>query len=124
MSLPHAAVWLDHREALLIGFDGEHHATHKLHAHSHATHQHGSEVRTGHEYFGHVCDALAGFEWVLVTGSHTVLADLRHYLAKHRPTLHAHIAGWETVDHPTPAQLLALGRHRRHEATLGLAGRS
>lgn len=116
----HAVVWLDHHQAQLIQFDAEQAEARKLHAHSHATPQHGSEVRTQHEFFGQVCDALDGMESVLVTGGHTAQADFRHYVDKHRPALAPRIAGWETVDHPSEAQLLALGRHRQHQAAIGL----
>ncbi|EJL88478.1 hypothetical protein PMI15_00774 [Polaromonas sp. CF318] len=117
----HAVVWLDHHQAQLIQFDAEQSEAHKLHAHSHATPQHGSEVRTQHEFFGEVCDALDGVESILVTGGHTAQADFRHYVDKHRPALAPRITGWETVDHPSEAQLLALGRQRRHQAAIGLA---
>ena len=69
-----------------------------------------SGVRSEHEFFGQVCDALAGIAEILVAGSHTAQADFRHYLEKHRPTLSASIAGWETVDHLTNGQLVALAR--------------
>ncbi len=121
MSLSHAVVWLDHHQAQVIQFDAEQAETRAIHAHSHATRQHGSEVRTVHEFFGEVCDALDGMESILMTGSHTVQADLRHYISKHRPALASRIAGWETVDHLTEAQLLALGRQRRHQVVIGLA---
>jgi hypothetical protein len=45
-----------------------------------------------------------------VTGSHTAQADFRHYVDKHRAAIGPQIVGWETVDHPTEGQLLALAR--------------
>src|SRR6185503_6735777 len=84
--------------------------TQKVKAHTHHTRQHGSSVRTEHEFFGEVCDALAGIAEVLVTGSHTAQADFRHYVDKHRVPLAKHIVAWETVDHPTDNQLLAIAR--------------
>ncbi|CAN7281854.1 hypothetical protein [Polaromonas sp. LjRoot131] len=120
MPFLHAVVWLDHHQAQLIQFNAEQAEARKLHAHSHATPQHGSEVRTQHEFFGDICDALDGMESVLVTGGHTAQADFRRYVDKHRPALAPCIAGWETVDHPSEAQLLALGRQRRHQAAAGL----
>ncbi len=59
MPLLHAVVWLDHRNAQIIQFDAEQVEARKLEAVSHDTRQHGSEVRTEHEFFGEVCDALA-----------------------------------------------------------------
>ena len=71
MSLFHAVVWVDHQKAQVLQFDAEHVEAQKVKAHSHHTAQHGSSVRTEHEFFGHVCDALAGIQEVLVVGSHT-----------------------------------------------------
>jgi hypothetical protein len=82
----------------------------KIHASSHYTRQHHSQVRTEHEFFGEVCGALHGIDAVLVTGSHTAVADFRHYAEKHRPLVAARIAGYEIVDHPTENQLVALAR--------------
>jgi len=110
MALFHAVVLIDHHQAQVLQFDAEQVQAHKLKAHSHPTKQHGSAVRTEHEFFAQVCDALAGIPEVLVTGSHTAQADFKHYVAKHRPALSAHLVGYETVDHPSDNQLLALAR--------------
>jgi stalled ribosome rescue protein Dom34 len=119
MSLPHAVVLIDHHSAQVLQFDAEHVRSQKVKAHTHHTRQHGSSVRTEHEFFGEVCDALAGIAEVLVTGSHTAQADFRHYVDKHRAALMKHIVAWDTVDHPTEAQLLALARKYfvKHDAT-------
>ncbi len=110
MSLPHAVILIDHHSAQVLQFDAEHVRSQKVKAHTHHTKQHGSSVRTEHEFFGEVCDALSGIAEVLVTGSHTAQADFRHYVDKHRAAVGAKIVGWETVDHPTEGQLLALAR--------------
>ena len=110
MTLFHAVVWIDHQSAQVLQFDAEHVQAQKVKAHSHHTKQHGSAVRTEHEFFGEVCDALAGIPEVLITGSHTAQADFKHYVDKHRPALLPQIKGWETVDHPSDAQLVALAR--------------
>lgn len=106
----HAVVRIDHQNAEILQFDAEHVESQKIKAHSHYTAQHGSKVRSEHEFFGEVCDALAGIAEVLVAGSHTAQADFRHYVEKHRPALVPNILGYETVDHPTSAQLTALAR--------------
>lgn len=67
-------------------------------------------MRSEHEFFGKVCDSLDGISRVLVTGSHTSIADFRHYVDKHRPQVSPRIAGYEVVDHPTDNQLVALAR--------------
>ena len=110
MSLLHAVVWTDHQSAQVLQFDAEHVVAEKVRSRSHHTHKRGSAVRTEHEFFGEVCDALEGIPEVLVTGSKTALADFRHYVDKHRPQLGAGIVGYDVVDHPTENQLVALAR--------------
>jgi hypothetical protein len=110
MSHSHAVVWTDHQTAQVLQFDAEHVHAQKVRKHTHYTRQHGSSVRTEHEFFGEVCDALGAATEVLVTGSHTALADFRHYADKHRPHTAARIVGYEVVDHPSENQLVAAAR--------------
>jgi len=110
MSFRHAVVLIDHHHAQVLQFDAEHLQVSKIKAHSHHTRQHGSEVRTEHEFFGQVCDALAGINEVLVAGSHLAQTDFRHYLEKHRPQQLKQVVAWNTVDHPSEEQLLALAK--------------
>lgn len=110
MSTFHAVVRIDHQSAEILQFDTEHVQAQKIKAHSHHTAQHGSAVRTQHEFFGTVCDAVAGIPELLIAGSHTAQADFRHYVEKHRPALAPHILAWETIAHPTTPQLVALAR--------------
>ncbi len=110
MTMFHAVVWTDHQSAQILQFDAEHVQAHKVKSHSHYTAQHGSTVRTEHEFFGHVCDALAGVPEVLAVGPKTGIADFEHYAKKHRPETAARIVGFEHVDHPTEKQLVALAR--------------
>ncbi len=110
MSLPHAVIWIDHKEAHVLQFDAEHVTASNVKASTHPTRQHGSTVRTEHEFFGHVCDALAGSPKVLVVGTHTAQDDFKHYVNKHRPETAKHVAGYETGDYPTQNQLVAKGR--------------
>src|SRR5690349_16771383 len=110
MSFPRAVVLVDHHSAQVLQFDADHVQSQQVKSHAHYTRQHGSSVRTEHEFFGEVCDALTGIAEVLVTGSHTAQADFRHYVDKHRPAVAKRIVAWETVDNPTDGQLLARGR--------------
>lgn len=116
MPLHHAIVLIDHHKAEVLQFDAEHLQAQKLKSrsqhrlHSHHTRQPGSDVRTDHEFFSEVCDALDGVGEVLVAGGHTSQADFRHYVEKHRPAVAKQIVAWETVDHPTEGQLLALAK--------------
>jgi len=110
MSELHAVVWVDHQHAQVLHLDAGAVQVQKIKSHSHHTRQHGSQVRTEHEFFGEVCDALSDIKEVLVTGSHKAQADFRHYVDKHRAQVAPRIVGWETVDHPTEGQLAALAR--------------
>ena len=110
MSITHAVVWTDHHNARALRFDAEHVQAQKVRASSHYTRQHHSGVRTEHEFFGEVCDAVKDIQEVLVTGSRTALADFRHYVEKHRPHVAPHIVSYEIVDEPTEPQLVALAR--------------
>ncbi len=110
MSLFHAVAFVDHQSAQVLQFGSEQVVEQKLHEHLHFTRQHHSGVRSEHEFFGEVCDALDGIAEVLVTGGHTGLADFRHYAEKHRPLTAKRIVGYEVVDHPTENQLVALAR--------------
>jgi stalled ribosome rescue protein Dom34 len=110
MTTLHAVVLVDHQSAQVLQFDAAHVQSQTVKAHSHHTRQHGSTVRTEHEFFGQVCDALAGIAEVLVVGPHTGQADFRHYVEKHRPETAPRIVGYETADHPTENQLVALAR--------------
>lgn len=110
MSHSHAVVWTDHQAAQVLQFDAEHVQAKKVRSHEHYTRQHSSGVRTEHEFFGEVCNALEGVTEVLVTGSHTAIADFRHYATKHRPHTAARIVGYEVVDHPSENQLVAAAR--------------
>ncbi len=121
MSLFHAVAFVDHQSAQILQFSPEEVVVSTVHEHLKFTRQHGSIVRTEHEFFGQVCDALDGISEVLLTGGHTALADFRHYVDKHRPQTARRIVGYEVVDHPSANQLVAHGRRffARFDRTLG-----
>lgn len=110
MSLFHAVVWIDHQKAQVLQFDAEHVQARKIKTHTHHTAYHGSTVRTEHEFFGEVCAALDGIAEVLVTGPRKGVDDFRHYADKHRPETARRVVGYEVVDHPSEAQLVAFAR--------------
>jgi hypothetical protein len=111
MTTARAVVKIDHRSATVLPLDAAG-AVRTIRPHSHPTAQHHSDVRTEHEFLADVCDALDACSQALVAGPHTALADLRHYLEKHRPRTASRLIGFEVVDHPTDPQLLALARQR------------
>jgi stalled ribosome rescue protein Dom34 len=123
MSLFHAVVWTDSRSAQILEFDNEHVIAHKIREHRHYTAQHGSEVRDEHEFLGEICDGLESVGEVIVAGSHTAIADFRHYVEKHRPKTAARVVAFEIVDHPTDKQLVALARKHflQHDQMTGSA---
>jgi hypothetical protein len=110
MSSTHTVVWTDHHNARLLRLDAEHAQTQKVRESSHYTRQHHSGVRTEHEFFGEVCDAVKDVDEVLVTGARTAIAAFRHYAEKHRPHVASRIVGYEVVDRPTDAELVTLAR--------------
>lgn len=106
----HAVVLIDHQSAQILQFDAEHVQSQKVKSSSRHTRQHGAAVRTEHEFFGEVCHALDGIAEVLITGPHTAQVDFQHFVEKHRPATARQIVGYESVDHPTEKQLLAMAR--------------
>jgi hypothetical protein len=108
MPISQAVILLDHHTAHIQSLaDGR---AQTVKAHQHTTRQHGSEVRSEHQFFSDVCDALQGYTEILVFSGHTAQADFRHYVDKHRAGLDKNLVGWDTVDHPSAAQALAAGR--------------
>jgi hypothetical protein len=121
MSSTPVVVWLDGRQAVILHLLHDGVQASRLHVHEHATAQHGSGVRSEHEFHADVCGALEGVSEALVTGSHMALANLRHYVEKHRPRVQARIAGYETVGNLTDHELAALGRKFFEQRAQGLA---
>jgi stalled ribosome rescue protein Dom34 len=110
MTSIHTIVHIDHQAAQVLHFDAEHVQASKVKAHTHHTAQHGSTVRTEHEFYGHVADALGDTQEVLVVGPGTARTAFKAYCEKHRSETGRRIVGVEAVDHPTQAQLVALAR--------------
>lgn len=110
MTLHHAVVMIDHNHAQVLQFDADHLQSQKIKAHGRHTRQHGNVVRTEHQFFSEVCDALAGIPEIIVAGGHVAQKDFKHYIEKHRPALTRQILGWETVDRPSEGQLLNIAK--------------
>jgi len=110
MTTRQAIVRLDHAQAELHGLGSEPSQPVHLHARRHDTRQHHSEVRDGHEFFGAVCGAIDAFDEVLVVGAQQATADFERYMRKHHPETVRRVVARDTVDRPTPAELVALGR--------------
>ena len=120
MSHYHAVAFVDHQSAQVLQFNSDQVVKHTLHEHLHFTRQHASGVRSEHEFFGEVCDALEGIAEVIVMGGHKGLGDFRHFVDKHRPLLAKHVVEYNVVDHPTENELVALARkHFEKRAQMG-----
>jgi len=116
-------IWLDHQEAQFLHLHEQEYTASHVKAHRHNTRQHASGVRTEHEFFAAVCQAIGAGVEVLVAGSHTALADFKHYVEKHSPATGPRIAGWQTSERLTEGQLAAMGRHffEKHDRMAGRA---
>ncbi len=110
MTTFHAVLRIDHQTAEILRLDAGQVHSDRVKAHIHHTSRHQSGVRAEHEFYGQVCDALAGIAEVLVVGSSTSQADFRHYVDKPRPAVSGQIVGYEAIDKPTTPQLLAFAR--------------
>jgi stalled ribosome rescue protein Dom34 len=120
----HAVVWIDHHSAQILQFDAGQVLAQKVRSHTHYTKQHGSVVRSEHEFFGEVCDVIEAISQVLVTGPRKGIDDFRHYVEKHRPHTVKHIVDYQVADHPSDNQLVALAREffDKREVMAGVPG--
>ncbi|CAL4869414.1 hypothetical protein MMA231_03706 (plasmid) [Asticcacaulis sp. MM231] len=110
MSFFHAVLLIDHHTAKVLQFDAEQVEIETIFEKTVFTRQHNSQVRTEHEFFAEVCNALTGITEILVVGSHMAQADFRRNIEKHHTSVANRVVGWETVDHPTDPQLVAFAR--------------
>ncbi|MCU1276910.1 MAG: hypothetical protein JWM53_456 [bacterium] len=113
---PHAAVWIDQKEARIFHVDAETFDESTLHAPHHVARHPKSQTSDQHhpeeqrQFFHEVARALDGVNEVLVVGPSTAKLHFINYVHKHDPALEPRIVGIETVDHPTDKQLAAYVR--------------
>jgi stalled ribosome rescue protein Dom34 len=113
----HAVVWIDHREARVFRFapaDLERLVLHPDHPTPHIHHK-ANSIGSGHATEDHaflqaVAESIADAGAVLITGPANEKTELVKHIREHNPKLTGAIAGVETVDHPSDAQLVALAR--------------
>lgn len=106
MSHFHAVVWTDHREARVFHFSAD--AAEKLTLRAH----HTRRADHADERFLHdVATAIADAGEILVTGPGGAKTELVKHIARHDPHLLARVAGVESSDHPSDAQIVAHARH-------------
>lgn len=104
----HAVVYLDHHHAEVLHFDA--HQVHAARIEPHDRRAHGHDERADHALFEAVCQAVQDTREVLVTGSHPVIGQLRHYVQAHRPQLAPRFADYRPAAELSQGQMLALAR--------------
>ena len=110
MTFRQAVLKIDRGAAKIVRFDRESSQVATLLEKVVHTHPHHRGVRTGRDFLGAVCDALAGTAEILVVGPHGAHADFHRYVDTYRPALTERIVAWKTVNHPNEAQLVAFAR--------------
>jgi stalled ribosome rescue protein Dom34 len=118
MAVPnHAIVWIDHHEARIFQFDRT--EVEKLVIHpdhpTHQIHHKANSIGSGHaaedqDFLHSVGAAIAGVDKVLIVGPANAKTELVKHLKSHDPHIAEHIAGVETVDHPSDKSLVAHAR--------------
>lgn len=113
----HAVIWIDHREARVFHFslsDVEKLALRPDHPTRHIHHKANSigsgHASPDHDYLQAVAESVADAGAVLITGPANAKTELVEHIRLHDPRLTKVIAGVETVDHPSDAQLVAYAR--------------
>ena len=117
----HAVVWIDHREARVFHFsptDVEKLVLHPDHPTRHIHHKANSigsgHAAEDHDYLQAVVESIADAGAVLITGPANAKTELIKHIHQHDPKRMKVIAGVETVDHPSDAQLIAYARTYLH----------
>jgi stalled ribosome rescue protein Dom34 len=113
----HAVIWIDHREARVFHFspsDVEKLVLRPDHPTRHIHHK-ANSIGSGHaaadrDYLQAVAESIADAGAVLITGPANAKTELVEYIRLHHPKLTKVIAGVETVDHPSDAQLVAFAQ--------------
>jgi hypothetical protein len=113
----HAVIWIDHHEARVFHFsptEVERLVLHPDHPTRHIHHKANSigsgQAPADHEYLHAVAESIAGAGAVLIAGPANAKTELVEHIRLHDPRLAKAIAGVETVDHPSDAQLVAHAR--------------
>lgn len=104
----HAVIYLDHHHADVLHFDAQ--EVHAARIEGHHRHTHGKDERAEHALFAAICQAIKDTPEVLVTGSHHVIGEFRHFVEAQRPQLVPQIADYRPAAALSQGQLLAMAR--------------
>ncbi|WP_338691708.1 hypothetical protein V5279_35860 [Bradyrhizobium sp. 26S5] len=113
----HAVVWIDHLVAKVFGIGLTGVSATAVHVHLASQHLHHKAntgdglVQADATFLARVGEAVSGCSDLLVIGPGIEKAELTQYLRAERPDLQLHV---EPSDHPTDAEIVALGRKRFH----------
>jgi stalled ribosome rescue protein Dom34 len=117
MSLNHAVIWIDHKEAhvMFLSEDAsEAEVIRSKTTHAHLHHK-GGEVGSGKlaldsKYLHSVINAVNESKEILILGPGSAKLELIKHAHKHDAAIAEKIVGVETVDHPTDKEILAYAR--------------
>ena len=114
----HAVIWIDHREARVFHFnptDVEKLVLHPDYPTKHIHHKANSigsgHVQADNDFLHAIAASVADAGAVLITGPANAKAQLVKHIDQHDPQLMKIIAGVETVDHPSDAELVSYAKH-------------
>lgn len=113
MTHVHAIVWLDHREATIIGYSLDDKDVAQVHSdrEGRRIHRHAGAVDSGkaaddHHFFDEIATHLAGIREILVVGPGNAKTAFAKYLGERHPATAKCVLAVEAADHPTEGQLL------------------
>jgi stalled ribosome rescue protein Dom34 len=117
MSLNHAVIWIDHKEAhvMFLSEDAsEAEIIRSKSTHSHLHHK-ANEIGSGRsaldsKYLHSVIQAVKESKEILILGPGSAKLELVKHAHKHDAQIAEKIVGVETVDHPTDKEILAHAR--------------
>ena len=117
MSLNHAVIWIDHKEAhvMFLSQDAREAEIIKTKStHSHLHHK-ANEVGSGRvsldvKYLHSVMQAVKESKEILILGPGSAKLELIKHAHQHDQQIAANIVGVETVDHPSDKEILAYAR--------------
>ena len=117
MHQAHAIIWLDHREARIIGFSLD--TTAKIEIHSQnptrRIHHKANVIGSGrapddHRFFDAIVDAVDETDKVLISGPGNAKSAFVTYVRERHQQVADRIVGVEALDHPSDSELLAHAR--------------
>ena len=117
MSLNHAVIWIDHKEAhvMFLSQDAnEAEIVKSKSTHPNLHHKSGAigngRAPIDEKYLHSVVEAIQDSQEVLVIGPGSAKLELIKHVHRHDPLMAEKIIGVETVDHPTDKEVLAFAK--------------